>query len=218
MAEYLSVGPRDVQTAMWLRDAAIEDRLPQIKNLDDPRYFPYRFGHAFWAYVAGKWGDKTIASIMEALSPTGGIAIPDNTDPAVASQVAAGGRADAIDMIEMVTGKKQEELSAEWHAAIKETYGVSANPTRNQKEVAGVMVDSRRERGAVNVGPALSPDGTKIAFLSARSRLSIDLYVADARTRPPIRTSRVCSSFSQPAPGRLTTGGSPWRRFAAAIR
>ena len=73
MAEYLSVGPRDVQTAMWLRDAAIEDRLPMIKNLDDPRYFPYRFGHAFWAYVAGRWGDKTIATIMEALSPTGGI-------------------------------------------------------------------------------------------------------------------------------------------------
>ncbi len=182
MAEYLSVGPRDVQTAMWLRDAAIEDRLPLIKNLDDPRYFPYRFGHAFWAYVAGRWGDKTIASIMEALSPTGGIPIPDNTDPAMASQVAAGGGASAVDMIELVTGKKQEQLSAEWHAAIRETYGVSANPTRNQREVAGVMVDSRRERGAVNVGPALSPDGTKIAFLSARSRLSIDLYVADART------------------------------------
>ena len=182
MAEYLSLGPRDVQTAMWLRDAAIEDRLPLIKNLDDPRYFPYRFGHAFWAYVAGRWGDKSIASVMQALSPTGGITIPANTDPEIASQVAAGGRASAVDMIELVTGKKQAELSAEWHAAIKETYGVSANPTRNQKEIGGVMVDSRRERGAVNVGPALSPDGTKIAFLSARSQLSIDLYVADART------------------------------------
>ena len=58
MAEYLSVGPRDAQTAMWLRDAAIEDRLPLIKNLDDPRYFPYRFGHAFWAYVAGNGAIK----------------------------------------------------------------------------------------------------------------------------------------------------------------
>jgi Tol biopolymer transport system component len=182
MAEYLSIGPRDVQTAMWLRDAAIEDRLPMIKNLDDPRYFPYRFGHAFWAYVAGRWGDRTIASIMESLSPTGGIAIPDSTDPAVASQVSAGGRASAVDMIELVTNMKQEQLSAEWHAAIRETYGVSANPTRNLKEVAGVIVDTRRERGAVNVGPALSPDGTKIAFLSARSHLSIDLYVGDAQT------------------------------------
>ena len=181
MAEYLTIGPRDPQTAMWLRDAAIEDRLPMIKDLDDPRYFPYRFGHAFWAYVAGRWGDPTIARIMHSLSPTG-VAIPDSTDPAIASQVAAGGRADAVDMIELATGKRQEELSAEWHASIRETYGVTANPTRNLRERAGIIVDSRRERGALNVGPALSPDGTKIAFLSSRSRISIDLYVADART------------------------------------
>ena len=49
MAEYFSIGGRDAQTAMWLRDAAIEDRLPTVKDLDNPRYFPYRFGHAFWA-------------------------------------------------------------------------------------------------------------------------------------------------------------------------
>jgi hypothetical protein len=30
MAEYMSLGPRDSQTAMWLRDAAIENRLPAI--------------------------------------------------------------------------------------------------------------------------------------------------------------------------------------------
>ena len=182
MAEYLSLGPRDAQTAMWLRDAVIEDRLPTIKQLDDPRYFPYRFGHAFWAYIAGRWGDRKVAEIMQSMSPEGGIPIPDNTDPAIASQVAAGGRASAIDMIELVTGKKQEDLSAEWQAAIRETYGVSANPTRNLKERAGVIVDSRRERGALNVGPSLSPDGTKIAFLSSRSGLSIDLYVGDATT------------------------------------
>ena len=38
MAEYLSLGPRDTQTAMWLRDAAREDRLPSITDLDNPRY------------------------------------------------------------------------------------------------------------------------------------------------------------------------------------
>src|SRR6188768_338834 len=70
MAEYLSLGPRDVQTAMWLRDAAIEDRLPQIKNLDDPRYFPYRFGHAFWAYIGGRFGDEAVGQILGALAPS----------------------------------------------------------------------------------------------------------------------------------------------------
>ena len=72
MAEYLSIGPRDTQTAMWLRDAAIEDRLPTITDLDNPRYFPYRFGHAFWAYVTGRWGDGVIGQVMGVISPRAG--------------------------------------------------------------------------------------------------------------------------------------------------
>ena len=65
MAEYLSLGPVDSNTAMWLRDAARPldeadrkdkkgriDSLPAIKDLDNGRYFPYRWGQAFWAYVA----------------------------------------------------------------------------------------------------------------------------------------------------------------------
>ena len=69
MAEYLSIGPADVHTAMFLRDSALRGRFPDINDLDNPRYFPYRFGHAFWAYVAGRWGDKTIATIRKAAHP-----------------------------------------------------------------------------------------------------------------------------------------------------
>src|SRR2546425_10780762 len=47
MAEYLSIGPIDPHTAMWLRDASLEGHLPTIEQLTyDPRIFPYRFGHA----------------------------------------------------------------------------------------------------------------------------------------------------------------------------
>ena len=40
---------------MWIRDAARREKLPTIHDLDDPKYFPYRWGQAFWAYVAGRW-------------------------------------------------------------------------------------------------------------------------------------------------------------------
>ncbi|MGH7754144.1 MAG: peptidase S9, partial [Gemmatimonadales bacterium] len=47
MAEYLSIGPINVETAMWMRDAAVEGRVPTIEQLTyDPSFFPYRFGHA----------------------------------------------------------------------------------------------------------------------------------------------------------------------------
>jgi hypothetical protein len=61
MAEYLSLGRDDPNTAMWLRDAALRNDLPTIKQLtSDPRYFPYRYGQALWAYIGGKWGDPVM--------------------------------------------------------------------------------------------------------------------------------------------------------------
>src|SRR6185503_7550365 len=50
MAEYLSLGPINPETAMWLRDAALEGHLPSIADMTaDPYIFPYRYGHALWA-------------------------------------------------------------------------------------------------------------------------------------------------------------------------
>jgi Tol biopolymer transport system component len=157
MAEYVSLGPRHAQTAIWLRDAAREDKLPTIKDLDNPQYFPYRFGHAFWAYIGGRWGDGTIGRILNSLSP------PDQG-------VVAGG-IDPIGAIEAATNTKEDQLSKDWQRAIRAEYDVSAEPSKTFPA-----------EGNLNVGPSLSPDGSKIAFLSERSRLSIDLYIADAAT------------------------------------
>ena len=46
MAEELSIGGLDPHTRMWLRDAVARDRLPTIAQLDDPKWFPYRYGQA----------------------------------------------------------------------------------------------------------------------------------------------------------------------------
>ena len=56
MAEYFSIGPVDPNTAMWLRDAALEGKLPAPE--DFYRVFPYRFGHALVAYIGQRWGDE----------------------------------------------------------------------------------------------------------------------------------------------------------------
>jgi hypothetical protein len=179
MAEYLSVGPRSVQTAMWLRDAAIEGRLPGLENLDDPRYFPYRFGHAFWAYIGGRFGDEQVATILHRMG--------------LAARGAPG--VSPIAIIESATEMKAEDLSKEWNASIYATYGI---PPREQPEEGEkresppppgqIVIGQRTGHSSLNVGPSLSPDGSKIAFLSGRGRLSIDVYVADAATGKVIRS------------------------------
>ncbi|HSW68188.1 MAG TPA: hypothetical protein VLH16_06385, partial [Bacteroidales bacterium] len=64
-AEYLSIGSKDAHTAMIIRDALINDDFPTIRDMArQHKYNPYRFGHAWWAYVAGVWGDTIISPLF----------------------------------------------------------------------------------------------------------------------------------------------------------
>jgi hypothetical protein len=144
MAEYLSLGPAHAHTSMWLRDAAGHDRLPTLKQLNDPRYFPYRYGHAFWSHLATRFGDDVIGRVLRAR-----------------------GR-DAVKRIEQVTGETAAQITAAWHDSIEETA-----PSGAGRAIGG------DRRGRMQLGPALSPDGTRLMFLSERDRLSVDLFMAD---------------------------------------
>lgn len=169
MAEYLSLGPVDPNTAMWLRDAAREpddkSKLPSIDELDNPKYFPYRWGQAFWAYVGGKYGDAVIPQLLRIAGATG--------DPAAA--------------IKRVLGVTTKELSEDWRAAIRAQYQPVLRETTPPGEVGRVAIKATGLGGDLNVGPAISPDGRWIAFLSERSIFSIDLFIADAATGKVVR-------------------------------
>ena len=94
MAEYLSIGPIDAHTAMWLRDAARQETLPEIKDLDNPKYFPYRWGQAFWSYVGGRWGDEVVGTMLST----------------------AGNSGDYEVAIQRILGLDSKQLSEQWHA------------------------------------------------------------------------------------------------------
>ena len=71
MAEYLSLGSGDRHTAMWLRDAAANKRLPTFTQLEDPQYFPYRFGHALWSFLTVRYGDDILGQVMRSKAALG---------------------------------------------------------------------------------------------------------------------------------------------------
>jgi len=160
LAEYLSLGAVDAQTAMWLRDAVESDRLPTIKDLDNPRFFPYRYGHAFWAYVAGRWGDDMVLAVFDAAMRTG----------------------DPHGAIKAVLGVDPADFAAEWHAAIRKAYAGFLEASLPPSAFGRAIVDKDRGGGTLNIAPALSPDGRRVVYMSERDLFSVDLYLADVET------------------------------------
>src|SRR5262249_60034415 len=87
----------------------------------------------------------------------------------------------AEQVLEGVTGVSSRELSKQWHDALAAAYG-SLIEAKHRPESYGKAVITDLNAGDLNVAPALSPDGSDLAFFSEKDLFSIDLYPADART------------------------------------
>ncbi|HKW42191.1 MAG TPA: hypothetical protein VJN39_13150, partial [Gemmatimonadales bacterium] len=160
MAEYLSIGPIDPLTSMWLRDASLEGHLPTIEEMTtDPRIFPYRFGHALWAYVGEKWGDEAIGQILQ-LSVSGGIE----------------------GSFKRALGVTLEDLSGEWRDAIQTTFLPQLADHYRARRIAQPLLTEKRSEGTLHLAPALTPDGRDIAYFSEKNSFFVDLYLADAES------------------------------------
>lgn len=154
MAQYLALGSSDAETSMWLRDAVRSDLLPRREQDAARKFSPYRYGHALWAYLAGRFGDRIMADVLR------------------------DGRSGALGRrLRSVTGIELQQLFDDWRALAYKHYGPGV-PS------AGATQPMLRERepGRLYLGPSLSPDGRQAIFFSERDRLSLDLFLADTAT------------------------------------
>lgn len=164
MAEYLSVGKQDSYTSMWMRDAFLNKDIPTLKDLTTSnKYFPYRYGQAFWSYIGSTYGDTVIVPFFKETAKYG-------------YEMA----------IRRTFGYDDRTLSSLWKTSIENTYRPYLKDTA-QVPVGKKIIDEKNGGSHYNVAPAISPDGKFIAFLSERDLLSIDLFLADARTGKIIR-------------------------------
>ena len=159
MAEYLSIGPVDPHTAMWLRDAAHHNTLPSLAKLSDPKYFPYRYGQAFWSYVAGRWNDEVIGQILKATDRNG----------------------DVRPAFQKVLGTNADSLALAWHRELRQWNATAEASTDSVTEFARLVITGGGQ-ARINVAPSLSPDGTRVMFLSERDLYSIELFLAEVAT------------------------------------
>jgi Tol biopolymer transport system component len=168
MAEYLSVGPQSSLTAMWLRDLVARDISIDRRSLRDPRFQPYRHGHAFMAYVGGRFGDRAVARLLVE---------------------AAAARENLEQVFELALDVELEQLLDDWERDMREHYGPMLADAQG-RDVLGRELRSgidERDLPAINLAPALSPDGRRLVYLAQPQRLRLEMYLMDVETGEVLR-------------------------------
>src|SRR5690606_6757216 len=163
MAEYLSLGRVDAHTAMWMRDAVLTQDFPSLRDLTTTnKYFPYRYGQGFWAFVAGLWGDRIIKPLF--------------------ITTAKYGYEMAVDS---VLGYDEKVVSSMWKLRTTDYYTPFMQDTIG---AVGERLQNPDDAGNINISPIVSPEGKYVIFYSERNLFSIDLFLADRATGRILRT------------------------------
>lgn len=185
MAEYLSLGPVNTNTAMWLRDAALEGDLPKADDFF--RVFPYRFGHALVSYIGERWGDEVIGTITRG---------------------ALGGGLQAS--VRRATGLSFEQLVLQWQDHVQRLYLPEVGTRVKARAVAQPLLTEEQSQGTWHLAPALSPDGSLVAYFSEKDFYFVDLYLADGNTGKVIRRLLKSSYSSNFETYRYISSSASW--------
>src|SRR6267143_856663 len=190
MAEYVSLGNVDPNTTMWMRDAVRRGELPNFRDLENPRYFPYRWGQSFWSYLGGTYGDDIVGALLRSAGRSGNVQLS----------------------LEQMTHRPADSLIADWHRALTDATqpvavatGITLPTDRAQRIAARLtpavtsgarLLVSPGKAQHYNLAPALSPDGTRLVYISDVGVFSFDIYLADAENGHTIR--KLVSATSDP--------------------
>lgn len=161
LAEYESLG-WDVDTDMFIRDAAINEYLPDINRLSN--YFAYRGGQSVFYYIANKYGKEKIGELLNKIKGVGNVE----------------------EGIKATLGIDVKELNERWKKDIKKGFWPDVAIREDPEDFAKRLTDPEKDKGFYNTSPALSPQGDKIAFISNRDYY-FGLYIMDVLTGKTIK-------------------------------
>src|SRR6266481_3936919 len=128
MAEYVSLGNVDPNTTMWMRDAVRRGELPSLRDLENPRWFPYRWGQSFWSYLGGTYGDDIVGALLRSAGRSGNVQLA----------------------LEQMTHRPADSLIADWHRALTDA-------TQPVAVATGITLPTdRAQRMAARLTPAVT--------------------------------------------------------------
>lgn len=157
MAEYASGGV-ELGNEIFMRDLVINNRLMTIDRLTEVEgYISYREGEAIFRYIEDHYGRKKVFEFVHALK----------------------NRHDVNEAFSATFGESTAKFSAEFEAYLRDKYWPQITRQGSFKQVGKLLTDHVADGSVYNTSPAISPSGTKIAFISDRNEYD-DVYVISA--------------------------------------
>ena len=195
LAEFSAQG-WDTQSDLYVREAILDDRLPDISRLGG--FFAYRGGQGVWDFVAQEYGREKVTEILD--------------------RVRLGRSVDGA--FQRATGLGLRELSDRWKRTLRTVYFPEV-AAREETETVGRVLASREVGGAgYHASPAISPQGDRVAYVASEDGL-FDVYVAATVGRPRVRKLIEGQTSAQFESLRLLSPGLSWSpdgaRLAVAV-
>ncbi|MBI5835874.1 MAG: PD40 domain-containing protein [Candidatus Eisenbacteria bacterium] len=155
LAEWESLG-MEPGAEQFLRDGIIHDYIVPLPY-EPGGYLVYKQGQSVMQFIHRRYGREKFAELVRRLRTFRG----------------------ADRAVERTLGVSVKKLSEDWIKDLKKQYWPQVAVLDDPEKFARRLTDHAKDGSNLNTSPAISPDGSKIAYLSDR-RVYTDLYVMSA--------------------------------------
>jgi Tol biopolymer transport system component len=155
LAEWESLG-MEPGCEQFMRDGIIHDYIIPLQY-EPGGYLVYKQGQSVMSFLVRRYGREKLAELVRRLRTY------RSSDRA----------------LERVLGVTAKKLSEDWTKDLKKQYWPQVATLDDPERFARRLTDHEKDHSNLNTSPAISPDGSQVAYLSDR-RVYTDLYLMSA--------------------------------------
>lgn len=145
------------ETESYMRDAVINNRLIPIQILNYTYgYSSYKEGQSIYKFISETYGRKKIGELFHTLKQ----------------------KKDFEKALKSTIGLSVEQLDSEWSKSLKKRYWPLYDKKDELDNIARRLTDHKKLGNAYNVSPSISPDGTKIAYITDKDEYTEILIIS----------------------------------------
>ncbi|MEA3391852.1 MAG: BamA/TamA family outer membrane protein [Candidatus Marinimicrobia bacterium] len=148
----------DTEADMFMRDFTYNSQFEAYPLEALTGYYAYKGGQSIFKFIRETYGYQKLTEFYTKLK--------------IYLDVEKG--------IQYTFNMSKEEFTEEWHHYLKKMYWPDISMSEDIREISVRLTDHKKMKNIQNIAPAISPSGSRIAFLSDRKGYA-DIYLMDVQ-------------------------------------